>query len=242
MTAIGCARRCAGFTLIELLVVIAIIALLIGILLPALSNSRRQSQSLKCLANLHSLGQALHEYSDNNDGHLPNVGLPHGGQDGYESNAWVNSMQQETGGSAVTRCPSDQSPYWDRPLEGTTTYRRVSYATNYYTVGVIENREEYTVMTRILRPSTTILWVDLVESGSWAVSDHVHPENWFANPRSFASQEVAIERHRKKANYGMVDGHAETLTFEQTYGIDVEASNFPDIAWIHNKYDPRIGW
>ena len=47
--------RQAGFTLIELLVVISIIALLISILVPALSAARAQGHKLKCLANLHSI-------------------------------------------------------------------------------------------------------------------------------------------------------------------------------------------
>ncbi|MCC5828618.1 MAG: prepilin-type N-terminal cleavage/methylation domain-containing protein [Phycisphaeraceae bacterium] len=60
-----------GFTLIELLVVISIIALLIGILLPALAGARDAARNTQCLANLRSIFQAGMGYSVDNNERLP---------------------------------------------------------------------------------------------------------------------------------------------------------------------------
>ena len=72
--AIHSQRRQTAFTLVELLVVIGIIALLIGILLPALGKARAAANALKCAAQIRSLVQAMQLHAIDHRGFMPLVG------------------------------------------------------------------------------------------------------------------------------------------------------------------------
>lgn len=240
----GCGRckRSQAFTLIELLVVIAIIGLLVSILLPSLSRARKSARRTVCASNMKGVMQAVYLFANDNQGRIVSAGLSHGGS-GSTHGAWMTLLNKHYGGNRlIIQCPDDLSDYWETPVgDGEDVrYRQTSYGTNYYTVGRIGNRGPFNLMSKIRRSGSTIHMVELVEVGPFAVSDHVHPETWWSNPRVLAEEEVELERHTGRANYTFFDGHVALHKFEDTYAIDEENSSLAKLVWRHNLYDPDV--
>jgi prepilin-type N-terminal cleavage/methylation domain-containing protein/prepilin-type processing-associated H-X9-DG protein len=114
-------RDRSGFTLVELLVVIGIIAVLIGVLLPALNKAREQSRIIKCTSNLRVIAQASLQYSlDNKNCFLPSVIWNGGGTDQAPVDYWphlliaMKYLPPQHGSPAfdsVLVCPSVQSDF-----------------------------------------------------------------------------------------------------------------------------------
>ena len=66
-------RAACGFTLVEVLVVVALIAMLLGLLIPALRAAQEKAATIGCLANLRSVGVAVRTFADDNKGLFPKV-------------------------------------------------------------------------------------------------------------------------------------------------------------------------
>ena len=124
---------CSAFTLIELLVVIAIIAILAGMLMPALSQARERGRMANCINTLKTIGNGVQAYADASADYKPCVcwNKETGSARGYHYKQLGGETTESSGHKGSTFLPSSNgTKFWQCPSVTAAIQRNVTYGMN----------------------------------------------------------------------------------------------------------------